>query len=118
MELGHVLYSEVARSPLFLEGIERLEKGAEKFRVAMMCAEENPAECHRHLLVARILTERGVIVEHIRGDGRVQSEAEVAAERADDDAGQLKLFAEPEEESWKSTRSVLPKNRPPSSSGN
>ena len=40
----------------------------------MLCAEENPAHCHRRLLVARVLFEEGARVLHIRGDGRLQPE--------------------------------------------
>src|SRR5690606_30803944 len=64
---GHVLYGEVARTPRFLEGLDRLLRGAERFRVAMLCSEEDPSNCHRRLLVTRVLTERGVPVSHIRG---------------------------------------------------
>lgn len=76
---GHVLYGLVANSEAFREGIERLLRGAGQFLVAVMCNEENPAECHRHLLVSRVLVERGVRVLHIRGDGSVQDESELAA---------------------------------------
>jgi uncharacterized protein (DUF488 family) len=43
----------------------------------MLCAEEDPARCHRHLLIAPALEERGVEVVHIRGDGRLQGDAAV-----------------------------------------
>jgi len=39
-----------------------------------MCAEENPASCHRRLLVARTLVRRGVAVRHIRGTGAIETE--------------------------------------------
>ena len=55
-EDGHVLYRLVAGSSHFLQGIERLEKGMAQYRVAIMCSEEDPTDCHRHLLVARVLT--------------------------------------------------------------
>ncbi len=37
-----------------------------------MCAEKEPLECHRTLLVARALVERGVAVEHILSDGSLE----------------------------------------------
>jgi uncharacterized protein (DUF488 family) len=77
---GFVLYSRIAESPLFLEGIERLITGITTYRVALMCGEENPANCHRRLLVGRVLAKRGVSVRHIRGDGTVQDEDELAQE--------------------------------------
>jgi uncharacterized protein (DUF488 family) len=96
---GHVLYGAVADTPLFKAGIETLEELARDRRVAIMCSEEDPSDCHRRLLVARVLVARGVSVEHIRGDGRVQSEGELEPA-----ATQESLFAE--EKPWRSTRSV------------
>jgi uncharacterized protein (DUF488 family) len=77
---GHVLYSLIAQTDFFQVGITRLESEMRNFRVAMMCSEENPAECHRRLLVGRVLTQHGFFVSHIRGDGRIQNEEEVAQE--------------------------------------
>ncbi len=48
---GHVLYDRVAATSLFQEGLKRLERGIREYNVAMLCAEENPAGCHRRLLV-------------------------------------------------------------------
>jgi uncharacterized protein (DUF488 family) len=114
-EAGHVLYDRVAATNLFQEGLSRLERGIREYTVALVCAEENPAECHRRLLIGRVLLERGVRVEHIRGEGRVQTEEEVAAE-ADPNRDQLSLFEKVEAEPWKSIPSVLRKKRPASSS--
>lgn len=116
---GHVLYSRVAESLLFQEGITRLEKGIQQFRVAIMCSEEDPAECHRHLLVARVLVGRDVAVYHIRGDSSIQTEDELAAKELAQMGNyvQESLFEQQEGNVWKSTRSVLRKKQPPNSSG-
>lgn len=100
---GRVLYSKVAESDAFRAGLARLEKGLRQSVVAIMCAEEDPVGCHRRLLVTRVLSARGVIVEHIRGDGRLQSEDEVQA-------AQLGLF-DGMEAAWKSIPSVSLKKR-------
>ncbi|NVL89794.1 MAG: DUF488 domain-containing protein [Desulfobacterales bacterium] len=116
---GFVLYSRIAESPLFLEGIDRLIKGIKNYRVAVMCSEENPANCHRQLLVGRVLAKRGVSVRHIRGDGTVQDEDELAQEAYQSKGEQAQLsFFEPKEEvpEWKSTQSVLPRKKLDSSS--
>lgn len=99
---GHVCYDKVAEAPFFQEGIERLEKGIPRFRVALMCSEENPSDCHRHLLIERVLAKRGVQMLHIRGDGRLQSAAEI--EEPED--CQLSLFAESAEVAWRSVRPI------------
>jgi len=114
---GHVLYGRLAESPGFRQGIERLLQGAATYRVALMCGEEDPTHCHRRLLVGRVLGNRGVEVFHIRGDGRVQSEEQVAAEEEfRKTRGQMTLFDMEGPDEWKSTRSVLPKNPRGSSS--
>ena len=114
---GYVLYDRLARSPGFLDGIRRLEEELRRRRAAIVCSEEDPAGCHRRLLVGRVLAARGVAMYHIRGDGRIQMEgdlraAEMDARRA---AGQLPLFDTVEEPEWKSTRSVSRRRPPPSS---
>lgn len=110
---GHVLYGLVAESEEFKAGIERLLRGAREHRVVLMCNEENPAECHRRLLVGRVLSERGVRILHIRGDGRIEPEEELAAAEQPADTGQQEFtFAVHERPAWKSTRSVS-QARPP-----
>lgn len=112
---GHVLYDKVAATEKFAEGIKRLEEGMMKFRVALLCSEEDPAVCHRAILVGRVLRERGARVEHIRGDGRVQPDEEVFAQNREEEK-QGKLFDFAEAPAWKSIPSVLRKKRPNSSS--
>ncbi len=116
-EKGHVLYDRVARSPDFSRGIERLIDGVATYRVALMCGEEDPTNCHRRLLVGRVLAQRGVDVVHIRCDGSLQSEEQVAAEEHfRKTKGQLTLFDLEDADEWKSTQSVLPEKAPANSS--
>ena len=76
---GYVLYEPLSQSGPFQVGIERLLHGALDYRIALLCGEEDPISCHRRRLVAPILTQRGVDVLHVRGDGRVQEESELQA---------------------------------------
>jgi uncharacterized protein (DUF488 family) len=112
---GHVFYDRVAETSLFQEGLMRLENGIRKYKVAILCAEENPSACHRRLLIGRVLLDHGIRVEHIRGDGRIQTEDEVAAE-TDEKKEQLALFQRVEAAPWKSIPSVLRKRRQNNSS--
>src|SRR5437762_2305713 len=50
---GHVDYRQLSQTAGFLEGLARLEDEAAQRRVAIMCSEEKPWECHRRELVAR-----------------------------------------------------------------
>jgi uncharacterized protein (DUF488 family) len=106
-EEGHVRYGRRAEAKEFLVGIDRLAAEARGRRVAMMCSEENPETCHRRLLVARSLEPRGIVVDHIRGDGRLQQEAELAPMGR----RQGGLFGG-DDEAWKSKRPVRPAKRP------
>jgi uncharacterized protein (DUF488 family) len=69
---GQVQYDLLAETDLFKQGIERVKEGARSFRVALMCAEKEPLECHRTILVARKLAEQGVKIRHILADGRIE----------------------------------------------
>ena len=91
-EDGHVLYGEVAATERFREGLRRLVDGATRYRVAVMCSEENPTPCHRRQLITRALRETGprMSIRHIRATGEVVDEAQL-----DQDAGgtgQLELL--------------------------
>lgn len=91
---GKIQYDRVEEQEFYREGVERLLSGIARYRVCLLCSEEDPIQCHRRLLVARTLRRRGVTVQHIRRDGRVESEEEVQArfERALPDTKQLELL--------------------------
>jgi uncharacterized protein (DUF488 family) len=71
-EAGRVQYRRVAQTDLFRQGIERLLAGAQRYRVALMCAEKEPLDCHRTLLVSRALEAKGAAITHILADGSVE----------------------------------------------
>ncbi len=75
-----VLYDRVMDTDPFDDGIRRVIRSADEHRVALLCTEKEPLECHRTLLIARVLTERGVAVEHILADGRLENH-DTATER-------------------------------------
>lgn len=70
-------YEKMVELPSFQAGIARLITGAESHRVAIMCAEADPLDCHRCLLVGRALAEEGVEVGHILSSGQVLTHAEI-----------------------------------------
>ena len=71
-EQGRVMYDRLANSDMFDDGIRRVVRAADQRRVAVMCSEKEPLDCHRTLLIAKALEERGVAVEHILADGSVE----------------------------------------------
>lgn len=84
---GRVQYDLLARTPLFQSGLERVKKGAAEYRLALMCAEKDPLNCHRTVLVARALAGRGASITHILGDGALETQREAGLRLA----GQWKL---------------------------
>lgn len=72
-EGGRVRFGRLAETPEFQRGLERVRNGMEDFRLALMCAEKEPLECHRGILVARHLAAQGVAVQHIHADGTLES---------------------------------------------
>jgi uncharacterized protein (DUF488 family) len=70
---GRIQYDRLAHTALFRQGLERVQEGMKKFRIALMCAEKEPLECHRTILVARHLAALDVKVIHIHADGRLES---------------------------------------------
>lgn len=74
---GKVDYERLAATELFRTGIERLLDGAKQYRIAVMCAEKEPLDCHRAILVARELARRGASVRHILANGEVETHEEL-----------------------------------------
>lgn len=76
-ENGRVVFSRLAGTAEFRRGLDRLTEGADHApsvarRLALMCAEKDPLDCHRTILVARELVRRGVDVAHILDDGGIE----------------------------------------------
>jgi len=74
---GRVSYRKLAATDLFRQGIHRLLTAAKSHTVAIMCAEKDPLDCHRTILVARELVKRGETVAHILASGQVESHEQV-----------------------------------------
>jgi len=70
---GKVQYSSLADQPIFIAGLKRLQEGIERYRVALMCAERDPLTCHRTILVCRELKTPQLNIEHILGDGSIET---------------------------------------------
>ncbi|MCC6781155.1 MAG: DUF488 domain-containing protein [Hyphomicrobiales bacterium] len=84
-------YEKMAQAPEFNRGLDRVIEGAKKHRIALMCSERDPLDCHRCLLVGRALARRGVCVCHILSDGSMATHDQIEdrlldlAGRTDDD---------------------------------
>ena len=104
---GHALYEPMSREPGFTQALERLVEGASSHRLALLCSEGNPDDCHRRLLVGKVLAERGVELRHILPDGSLLTERSV---ELDQQSSQSSLFGD-DEQPWRSTQSVSHRRR-------
>jgi uncharacterized protein (DUF488 family) len=70
-------YEKMATTEEFQKGLDRVVEGAKKYRIALMCSEHDPLDCHRCLLVGRALAKRGVDVKHILPDNAIIEHAQI-----------------------------------------
>ena len=68
-------YEAMAATSDFRTGIDRVVAEMAQHRLALMCSEREPLDCHRCLLVSRTMAERGIVIGHILGDGSVEPHA-------------------------------------------
>ena len=69
---GVVNYNKVMEQEEFGVGINNVIGNIKKgLRIALMCSEKNPLDCHRFLLVARALSNEGVRIKHILENGAI-----------------------------------------------
>jgi hypothetical protein len=69
---GVVNYNKVMEQEEFCAGVNNVIGNIKKgLKIALMCAEKNPLDCHRFLLVARALSNKGVRMKHILENGEV-----------------------------------------------
>ena len=75
-EDGLVDYAARRRAPDFIEGLERALALSRSGVGALMCAEEDPLQCHRFLMICPALLERGATPVHIRRGGALESQCD------------------------------------------
>lgn len=71
---GVVDYRLRRRSYEFGAGIERVQREIQNRCTALMCAEEDPIECHRFLMICPELVAMGLRPQHIRKDGSIETQ--------------------------------------------
>jgi uncharacterized protein (DUF488 family) len=88
-------YQARVREPSFQHGIETLLAALAARRVALMCRERDPLDCHRLHLICRHLRPMSLDIRHILPDGEVEGH-EVTERRLLERAGraEMPLFAD------------------------
>lgn len=99
-EHGKVQYDRLAKTTQFHQGFERVCNGMKKFRIALMCAERDPLECHRTILVARQFHTAGIHVEHILSDGQLENHMRVLQRL-------LRMLGLPEQDMFRSRTELI-----------
>jgi hypothetical protein len=66
---GQVDYERVRKTAAFQRRIDQLLRELGQGVPVLLCAEEDPLDCHRALMIAPALIEQGVRPIHLRGDG-------------------------------------------------
>lgn len=93
---GYLDFEIVTQTERFHIGMENVILGLERGnRIALMCTEKDPFDCHRAIMVARAFDVNGIEVNHILSDGKIQTQAELDERLVDayySDREQLTLF--------------------------
>ena len=75
MAKGVSSYTQAAARSEFKQALDRVVETASDTTLCLMCAEKEPMDCHRTVLVSRRLAERGAAIEHLLADGTVRPHA-------------------------------------------
>ena len=93
---GYLDFERFVESPNFRNGykmvIDALAKG---HNIVLMCAEKDPATCHRSIMITRAFHEGGVEVTHLLANGKCESQADIEQQLLNKyfpDREQLSLF--------------------------
>ena len=99
-EGGKVQYDRLGRTSLFQKGLDQILAAAAGDRLALLCAEKDPLDCHRAILVAPHVEARGFAVEHILEDGSLERHAKTMARL-------LRLLDLPDQDLFRSHDEIL-----------
>jgi uncharacterized protein (DUF488 family) len=73
---GKVDYKLISKHRRFQEGLNRIQEGLKKYKIALMCAEKDPINCHRMILICRNLKDVGIRICHVLDNDEVETQFE------------------------------------------
>lgn len=93
-ENNQVQFDRLMKANLFLKGVDRVINGVNKgHTICLMCAEKDPLNCHRTLLVGYyLLREKNINVAHILHDGELADQEQIEAEMVERHGSVQDLF--------------------------
>ena len=75
MPEGCLDFEKFSQSSMFLDGVEKIKKGIGlNYKFVLMCAEKDPINCHRAIMVARAMNKMGFKINHIHADGNIETQ--------------------------------------------
>jgi uncharacterized protein (DUF488 family) len=66
-------YDLISHLPAFQEGLDWIRREIPSRRISLLCAEKDPLECHRTILVCRHLRSDPLEINHILEDGSIEN---------------------------------------------
>ena len=97
---GAIDFARLCQTDYFQEGLERVRNGSARFNLALMCAEKDPIQCHRTILVCRHLRTNNAIIKHILEDGELE-------DNRDSERRLMNLLHMPTEDFFKSPEDLI-----------
>ena len=105
---GRVQYEKIANTQDFKNGVRRIQKGIKCYKIALMCSEKDPIDCHRTILVSRYLIEKLAInAMHILANGDLKSQQEVLKSLVNPNNDFFHTVEQQVEEAYKKQESVI-----------
>lgn len=93
---GFLDFESVRETQEFNKGIQNVILGlSQGYKIALMCTEKDPMDCHRAILVARAFEPYGIYAKHILPDGRILTQQQLneqLLQKYFPDRKQLSLF--------------------------
>jgi uncharacterized protein (DUF488 family) len=75
---GYLDFEKFVKSEYFLNGVRNLKAGMDKgYKFLLMCAEKDPFNCHRAMMVASEFYKLGYSVVHLLPNGKEQSQDDI-----------------------------------------
>lgn len=97
---NQIQFKRLMQSQLYLDGMDRVQQGLDKgLYIALMCAEKDPADCHRSLLIGEYLQEHHQLdLQHIQHDGSLEMHSQMQERLINIHTPSLDLFADNKEQ--------------------
>ena len=95
---GYLDFEIFSKTENFMQGVSKLNSGIELNQVfVLMCAEKDPYNCHRCIMVSRFLQDYDFEVYHIVGEDKIVSQKEIEMRLVDEyfpNRNQVSMFSE------------------------